>query len=385
MSLSETSNSATLLISDLLELVKSYSTPFYVYDLATLRRQCKEFENAFPYPWFQLFFATMANDRKVVLQDLAGLEVGACVNSIPHLELALESGFLTKRIQFTSTGVSKPDMKHLLSHGVRLNADSVNQLEQWASLGGREVGLRVNAACLSIERPADRIGMSLEDISLAHSSARSHGLKISGLHVYIGTNLQSHEQLLPTIDNLFRFAEQFDDLEYINIGGGVGVNYQHKDPKFDLGAYGRAIASYHSRLTQEIGRSLEIIVEPGRKLTASCGKMITKITDIKYLHGRRYVTVDASVAIFPRPFHHPESTHNVWLLAAEQDKVSCSSSEAVVVGRTTFSRDILGVTMLADNIEIDDVLVFDDAGSYSQSMETRFLGQPVPVIVPVHK
>ena len=367
--------------SELRLLANAHATPFYVYDMRVLRQQCAVFGAAFPHPWFRLYFATMANDRGVVLKQLASLGVGACVNSVAHLELALESGFPRAKVQFSSTGISQADMKRLLSLGIQVNVDSLQQLEQWATLGVVAAGLRVNAASLSSDRPKDRIGMSLSDLVTAQALSRERGLKITGLHVYIGTNLQSHEQLVPTVAHFFQVAEKFNEIEYLNIGGGVGVNYRHSGPYFDLSAYGVAVSAYQKHLSQQIGRSVQVIVEPGRKLTASCGKMVAKITDLKFLHNRRYVTVDASTSIFPRPLLHPETPHHIWMLPDAREHDRGPKSEAVVVGRTTFSRDIIGDTSLPENLKIGDVLVFDDAGSYSQSMESRFLGQPAPAIV----
>ena len=223
--------------------------------------------------------------------------------------------------------------------------------------------------------------MSLSDLDTARSIARKRGLKVSGLHVYIGTNLKSHEQLVPTVARFFQVAEQFNEVEYLNIGGGVGVNYRRSGPDFDLQAYGRAVNEYQKRLSRQLGRCVKVVVEPGRKLTASCGKMVARITDVKLLNDRRYVAVDASVAVFPRPLIHPESPHHIWLLPEIQSQDHGSLSEAIVVGRTTFSGDILGTANLPESLEVDDVLIFDDAGSYSQSMETRFLGQPAPAVV----
>jgi len=323
----------------------------------------------------------MANDRKVILKQLASLGVGACVNSIAHLELALESGFPPAEIQYSSTGLSQTDMQRLLSLGIQVNIDSLSQLKQWATMGGAKMGLRVNASSLSDDRPEDRIGMSLGDLEIARSMSREQGLKVSGLHVYIGTNLQSHERLLPTVNRLFQEAEQFNEIEYLNIGGGVGVNYQHSGTDFDLPAYGRAVNRCHRQLSQQLGRSVKVILEPGRKLAASSGRMVTRITDVKRLHGCRYVAVDASIAIFPRPFHHSKSPHHIRLLAQTLTQDYEHLSEAIVVGRTTFSGDILGTAEFPENLGVDDILVFEDAGSYCQSMETRFLGQLCPAIV----
>ena len=363
----------------LTELVKENQTPFYIYELERLHRQYLDFKSAFPFEWFSLYFATMANDRDFVLKRLSSLNVGACVNSLPHLELSIKSGFNPEKIQYSSTGLSEQDMQKLISERVQFNVDSPSQLKQWISLGGTKAGFRVNASCLSNDRPKDRIGMSLSDVETAKKMAVNKGLKVNGLHVYIGTNLPSHTHLVPTVKQLFELATGFKELEYINIGGGIGVDYLKSGDEFSLAAYSEAIQQERFKLCKILGRNLNIIIEPGRKLTASCGKLVTKVTDIKYLHDYRYVSVDASVAIFPRPLIHPEARHNVWTLNESASLESDTLYQAIIVGKTTFSGDILSVTMLPESIGVDDILVFDDAGSYSQSMESRFLGQRTPV------
>jgi diaminopimelate decarboxylase len=86
------------------------------------------------------------------------------------------------------------------------------------------------------------------------------------------------------------------------------------------------------------------------------------------------------VAVFPRPLHHPDSPHKVRLLLGADGNLG-DQDDAVVVGRTTFSRDILAVCRLPRNAEVGDILVFEDAGAYCWSMASRFLGQPEPATV----
>src|SRR5205823_3124715 len=137
-------------------LAKKHGTPLYVYDLRRLRNRIEEVRSALSDVEATLFFATMANDRLPILQVLAKMGVGACVNSLPHLELAKKAGFANHLIQFTSTGVTQADMNVLRRLGVRLNTDSLQQLETWLRLGATEAGIRINAASLRLNGCADR-------------------------------------------------------------------------------------------------------------------------------------------------------------------------------------------------------------------------------------
>jgi diaminopimelate decarboxylase len=358
-------------------LATALRTPAYVYDLDALKARVQQLQasvGGFP---SRLFFATMANDNPTVLRELASLGVGACVNSLKHLELARESGFPIHAIQFTSTALPVEVLSRLHQLGIGINLDSMGQVAIWGELGGRRAGLRVNAASLGSGRPFDRIGIDGGEVPAACIRAASRGIEINGLHVYVGTNLQTPDDLLPTLDAFFRLAENIESLSYLNIGGGIGVDYSHSGREFDVRAYGENLRVLHRRVEQRTGRSVEVILEPGRGMVAGCGSFLTRVTDCKMLSGKRYAGVDASVAIFPRPLHHPEAPHRIRSLREQ----GAAPVDHLVVGCTTYSRDILGTATLPSNLLVGDILVVDDAGAYSQSMMSRFLGQMDPTTV----
>lgn len=363
-------------------LASQHGTPLYVYDLDRLRTRTTELWRALAAAHATLFFATMANDRVPVLRFLAKLGLGACVNSIPHLDLAIECGFSIERVQFTSTGLTRDDMCALQERGIKCNVDSLAQLESWFDLGGVEAGVRINAASIGRGLPKDRIGIEADQVSEAAALAATCGGILNGLHIYVGTNFQYPGEMLPTLDGFFDLAASVETLSYVNIGGGIGINYKHEGPEFDVSEFGREIAKYALKLRHRLDRNIDVIVEPGRGLAASCGTFVTAVTDVKWLEGRRFAAVDGSVAVFPRPFHHPDSPHHIrqlrMVVGTEHGGMPL---ETIIVGRTTFSRDILGLMRLPEDLRIGDLLALADAGAYSQSMASRFLGQREPKMV----
>jgi diaminopimelate decarboxylase len=185
--------------------------------------------------------------------------------------------------------------------------------------------------------------------------------------------------MIPTLREFFSLASDIDGIAYLNIGGGIGVNYSHVGPDFDVFRFGNALSELVLKFQDARSTPLEVIIEPGRGIAARCGVFVTTVTDIKTLHGTRYVATDGSVAVFPRPFHHPESAHCVRPLRSLRD--GASLAPAKIVGRTTFSRDILGSANLPNDLMLGELLLIEDAGAYSQSMMSRFLGQPDPATV----
>lgn len=360
--------------TELVAHARRLGTPLYVYDLGRLRLRIEEIRSALAVADARLYFATMANDRPSVLSEIASCGVGACVNSIPHLELAQAAGFPIDSTQFTSTGVSGPDLAHLRELGCRVNLDSPHQFETWLGLGGRKAGIRINAASLTGRDGGDRIGIEAGRLDEVVAAARRGGGLVVGLHVYVGTNFQTAEEMLPTLNAFFDLAARVDSLTYLNIGGGIGVDYSHAGPGFDLDLFGQHLGELTTRLRERLTHEVEVISEPGRALAASCASFLASVTDVKELRGRRLAAVDASVAIFPRPLQHPESPHRIRLLARREGEAVATA----VVGRTTYSRDVLGTARLAAELESGDLVCFDDAGAYCQSMASRFLGQPDP-------
>jgi diaminopimelate decarboxylase len=184
--------------------------------------------------------------------------------------------------------------------------------------------------------------------------------------------------MLPTIEQFFQVAKALPDLEYVNIGGGIGIDYAHLGRPFDVDRYGRALSVQVRGLRETHRRPIDLIVEPGRGLSAPVATFITSVTDVKYVQDQRYAAVDGSVAVFPRPLLHPETPHRIRVLPPLH---GVSVQPTIVVGRTTYSRDILGHAELPRTLEPGSLLAFDDAGAYCASMATRFLGQAEPAEV----
>ena len=355
----------------LMALADQLGTPSYVYDLAEIDRKVAEFRQAIAVPTLVILFATMANPTIEILRHLASIGVGACVNSLSHLRLAIAAGIPPANIQFTASGLSTDQMDALIDLKVGVNLDSLGQLRLWIDRGGRCAGLRINAGSL-VDKPGDRLGLDVHELMDALDLARLAGCRIEGAHVYVGTNFQGPDAMFPTLRAFFQIATSIPDLTYVNVGGGIGVDYRRSGSGFDLGAYGAELKQLHKSL----GRDLTLFFEPGRAMAASCGVFLSKVTDIKRLGGRTFVAVDGSVAQFPRPFHQPDSPHSVRPLSA----TTTEQMEMVVVGRTTFSRDILAECSLPTSVKVGTILAFEDAGAYCSSMASRFLGQPEPAV-----
>lgn len=378
--MSESSMTVAGVDRDQIGAAERLGTPIFYYSLKTLRAQIARFRACLSGHPVRLLFATMANDRPEILRTIAEEGVGACINSIPHLHRAVDHGFDLRSVHFTSCGIPASDMKLLQSLSVTVNLDSPSQIRLWCELEpGATAGARINAAALARSTAApDRIGMDLADFERAREIARRLGGRVNGVHVYAGTNFQSAHEILTILRGAFEVVRGCPDLDYINIGGGVGIDYLHSGDGFEYREFGEEVCALARQISEERGRSLDVLFEPGRSLVGSSGTFITRVTDIKSLGDTRFVVVDGSVSVFPRPFHVPGSYHTVRVLDSP-DGAMANPVPSTVVGRTTFSRDILGVCDLPHDLAIGALLSFGDAGAYCESMISRFLGQREPM------
>jgi diaminopimelate decarboxylase len=367
---------------DFHQLVQRFGSPVYLYDEAKIKRMVNNFK-MINYKPTNIYFATMSNNTPGVLRLLRTLGIKLFVNTPKHLLIGLGAGFSPSEIVFTSTNLSSMDMKYAIASGVALNVDSLGQLEQYGRLNpGGCVGLRVNLDTLShfpeshsgvYIGPKSRIGIFESELDKAFAIAKKNNLKLVGVHVYLGTNIQEHDIFLEGAEEIFRIAHRFPDLRYIDLGGGFPVKVHSNEPDFDYKQFGDAISARMERFSEEVGRSIELAFEPGRALLSDTAAFITTATDIKQRKEQNYIGVDSSIDIFPRPLYYDVSTeayHPVFIVGKHQIVTNKSVN---VCGSTTYSRDYLARDRYLPEVKVGDILVFENAGAYCCSAYSDFL------------
>lgn len=361
----------------------SHGGPTYVYDLRQLREVARRVL-ATGIPRKRIFFATMANDHPAILGCLRELGIGAFVNSPAHLDLVLRNGFLPSQIVYAASNLSRGEMRRCVDSGVCLVLDSIGQIDLLGKVAPRgfTVGVRLNVgsaldrAALRID-PDYRFGLLAEELPLAVETAHRHGISLVGAHAYFGTGIMRSELLLAGMQRLTEVAAGLPDLRYVDVGGGFGVPDDAQGSEFDLEAWAKGACQIFANLERRLGRTVELYVEPGRYLTASCGYFFVQVIDCKPRQDRVFVGTNGSVAIFPRPLLHGEGArHPCYLLGLGTAPVH--PLPLYICGNSTYSQDFLARKVNLPLPRPDDTLVFLQAGAYGRSMITQFLGKDRP-------
>lgn len=375
-----------ILKKDILTFINSKNIkefdPYYVYDSQVIRDHCRMFQNII-YKNKSIHFASMANINPRLLSIVKEEKINIFVNSILHLQVAQEVGYNKKEIIFTSSALTEKIMRIAHSCEVQLNVDSPNQLALWMRLfPGEPVGIRCNIG--DKVKPSathagyfigseSRLGFSLEEIAqIADKSI------IIGLHLYVGTDIFDIDYFINCYKELANIAADFPRLEYLNFGGGFGVS-ENGEKQFDFSEYNTRVSELMSEVSHRRGSSLRLILEPGRIIGGEAGFFVCNVTDVKKRENNRLIGVNASTVQFSRPLLYPEiANHPVMIIRDGVQLISDTLNPTSIYGCSTYSRDLFSKNARLPELEIGDIVVFGNAGSYSASSHSQFLGFPKP-------
>lgn len=356
--------------------------PYYVYDIGVIREHCRNFQNI-SYKNKSIHFASMANVNPQFLRIVKEEKINVFVNSIMHLKVVQKAGYADHEIIFTSSGLTEKTMRFAHSCGVQLNLDSPNQLALWMKLfPGEPIGIRCNigdnvtpyASHAGVFIGSEsRLGFSIDEIAQIADKAI-----INGLHLYVGTDIFDIDYFINCYRELIDIAVNFPKLEYLNFGGGFGVS-ENGEKLFELSEYNTRVSQLMSEVSYRNGSSLRLILEPGRIIGGEAGFFVCNVTDVKKRGNKRLVGVNASTVQFSRPLMYPEiANHPVMIIRENVQLTSDLRYSTSIYGCSTYSRDLFSKMVQLPELKIGDTVVFGNAGSYSASSCTHFLGFPKP-------
>ena len=363
------------------ELAERFGTPLYVYSQAELDSAFARYQTAFAALDPLICYAVKANGNLSVIRRFAELGSGFDIVSGGELARVLAAGGRADKTIFSGVGKSAAEIEFALKSGIKcFNVESLLELDRINEIAGRlktaaPVSLRINPDVDAQTHPyistglkANKFGIAMEDAERAylHAASLPH-LNIIGIDCHIGSQLikleplvEACERLLPLIDKL---AANGIGLQHIDLGGGVGIVYQNEETP-DLAAYAAAVQKLLG------GRSLKLILEPGRSLVGNAGALLTRVEFVKQNGDKNFVVVDAAMNDLMRPalyqaYHHIEN--------AEPSPVAPFAAD--IVGPICETGDFLAKDRMI-SAQAGDLLVVRSAGAYASSMAGNYNTRP---------
>ena len=371
-------------------LARDYGTPLYVINESRMRDNVRRLRDEFSrhYSKVRIHYSCKANSNLAVMA--IARQEGCLLDAVSPGEvyLALKAGFRPEQILYTGNNVKNEELAFALKTRVRMTIDSTSQLARLAKLAGPkhpEIAIRVNPDvgaghhnhCITGGRNA-KFGIWEDQTEEAAATARKAGMKLVGVQMHIGSGILEVDPYLPAIRRLVELAagiqgEPGEDLEFIDMGGGLGVPYKPEERELDLPHF----ASEVTRTFLESSRACGIrgtpylALEPGRYLVADAVVLLTTVNTIKKTPYRHFVGVDAGFNDLVRPamygsYHHILNASNMVAPAVKVD----------VVGPLCESGDIFARDREVPQPGEGDVLAILNAGAYGYSMSSQYNSRP---------
>jgi diaminopimelate decarboxylase len=381
------------------DLARTYGTPLYVLDEATLRGTCRAYREAlgrhYPGPSLALY-ASKANSSLAITALVASEGLGLDAVSAGELLTALQGGMAPERIVLHGNNKSREELALAAERGVTVVADNWRDLELLAELapGFREpvrLMLRFTPGieCHTHEyirtgHLDSKFGFDPDqlDAVLRHLQGCSWAW-LTGLHAHIGSQifeLQPHRDLAGVMADALQLARSLGHpVADLNVGGGLGIRYVASDDPPSIEAWVRSVAEAVASACRERGLELpRLLCEPGRSLVATAGVTLYEIGSRKEIPGiRTYLSVDGGMSDNPRPI-----TYQSQYTALLADRPAAAASETVTVaGKHCESGDVLLKDTQLPPATSGDVLVVLATGAYNASMGSNYNRIPRPAAV----
>jgi len=370
--------------NDLLNIVKEYGPPLYVYDGLKIIEQYNKLQNSFSdIKNFHIKYAVKANSNINILKMIKELGGGLDTVSLQEILSGIEAGFDPTDIIFTPNGISLNELEEALPLGVQINIDNLSQLEEFGEKYPEvPVCIRINPHIMaggndniSVGHIDSKFGVSIHQLPHILRIVENTSLKINGLHMHTGSDILDVDVFLRGAEILFDVARSFGDLDFIDFGSGFKVSYKEGEDETDIEELGNKLSKRFNEFYEEYGKELSLYIEPGKFLVSEAGYFLVKVNSIKQTTSTVFVCVDSGFNHFPRPM-----MYNAYHQIINLSNPTVKERYYTVVGYIC-ETDTFATNMKIPEITEGDILCFKNAGAYCFSMCSNYNSRYKPAEV----
>lgn len=375
-------------------LAEKYGTPLYVYSKNRILENYQRLKNAFKKNAvaINVHYAVKANNNLSILRVLKEAGSGADVSCLPEIELARYAGFTPEKIIYSGNNNPDAELEFSLKYVDKINLDDISILPRLLKFGKPKVlSFRLNPGIGSgsvktniFGGKESKFGVDPETALYGYQMAKKAGVKRFGMHMMPGTGGMDPDAypnatkvLLETMERVAKKTGiQF---EFMNIGGGFGIPYNHESPKLDMESIAKKItALYKAGLKRGLIGKPTLDCEPGRYIVGDAGTLLTRVHCIKKSY-RCYAGTDAGMNAMIRPAMH--GAYHAVICANKMAKKP--KKEYVICGPICENGDQYKDPRKLPELEESDLLAILDTGAYGYSMASNYNTQMMPAEVMV--
>ena len=369
------------------EIVKTYPTPFHIYDEKGIRRNVEALKEAFSWnKGYKEFFAVKATPNPYLIKILNEYGVGCDCSSKTELMLSKAIDITGDNIMFSSNDTPAEEFVYANELGATINLDDFTHIEFLEKTLGKlpeTLSLRYNPGGLFtistdiMDNPGDaKYGLTTEQLFEGYRILKEKGVKKFGIHAFLASNTVTNEYYPTLAKTLFDVAVQIKEktgvkLSFINLSGGIGIPYRPDQEPNDIKVIGEGVRKVYEEVLVPAGLGdVAIYTELGRFMMGPYGHLVTKAIHEKHTH-KEYIGCDACAVNLMRPAMYG-AYHHITVLGKENEPCDHKYD---VTGSLCENNDKFAIDRMLPEIEIGDYLVIHDTGAHGFAMGYNYNGK----------
>lgn len=368
------------------EIVRTYPTPFHIYDEKAIRENARKLKQAFSWnKGYKEFFAVKATPNPTILRILNSEGCGTDCSSYTELLMSEKVGITGSDIMFSSNDTPACEFELARKLGATINLDDYTHVQFLKDTCGipETISCRYNPggtfsiSTTIMDNPGDaKYGMTKEQLFQAYKDLKAAGAKKFGMHSFLASNTVTNEYYPTLARLLFEVAVELKnetgiELSFINLSGGIGIPYTPDKEPNDILAIGEGVHKAFDEILVPAGLGdISIYTELGRFMLAPYGHLVTKAIHEKHTH-KEYIGVDACAVNLMRPAMYG-AYHHITVLGKEDEPCDFTYD---VTGSLCENNDKFAIDRKLPKIEMGDYLVIHDTGAHGFAMGYNYNGK----------
>lgn len=359
----------------LLEAVKTWDTPLFIYDMDTIERKINSVKSNFSVEDLEIRFACKALTNGKILQLMGSNNCGIDTVSIEECQIALKAGIPASKISFTPSGVRFEEYAFAINNGIRIHVDQFYVLE-WLEKNhpGTEITLRFNPGIRAGDNVKLQVGADDSKFGIQPSQwedfdnfIQNSSLVVTGVHLHMGSDIKEIDSYKEAMHFLLSKAELFlETLHHIDIGGGWKVPYHPEDAGLDIESFGKWISEAFNNFCKKTEAKLSLTVEPGKYLVSESGYLLMEVTGIRTEQGGTLAYVNSGFNHFIRPMYY-DAYHQIHNLSNPMGEQRLYSIAGYLCETDNFA-----LSRWVSEIRKGDILCLYNAGAYGFTMSSQY-------------
>jgi diaminopimelate decarboxylase len=361
-------------------LADKFGTPLYVYNENILRKRCRELKSLISYKNFVVNYSPKANSNLELLKIIK--EEGLRADAISPGEIFVNkmAGFKPNEILYIPNNVGEDEFQYAIHAGVKISVDSLSQLELYGQLNpGGEVAFRLNPGMgaghhekVITSGEKTKFGIEIKYIPEVKRLLKEYSLKLIGINQHIGSQFMDGNTYIESAETILSIAKEFNDLEFIDLGGGFGIPYkkQANQARLNLNDLGEKLFKVINNWVKDYGKEIEFNIEPGRYIVAESGILLGKVNVVKQNYDTKYIGTDIGFNVLVRPVMY-DSHHDIEIYR-KNDTPSLKEETVRIVGNICETGDIIAKDRKLPELFEKDIIGVLDSGAYGFSMSSNY-------------